>query len=93
LHAHHQSGLILVSSASSDAFIFRAGIPLKNFITEGTGIYWKESLQDPGKHATWLVFFQDRTDRVGKAIPQDVVLEKSFERVYKDQTYQIWKKR
>lgn len=93
LHDHYNQGLILVSSASSDAFIFRAGIPLKNFITEGTGYYWRDSLRDPAKFATWLVFFQDKSDRVGKIMPPKEILRKSFVMVYQDQTYQIWKHR
>jgi hypothetical protein len=91
LHDHYQGGLILVSSASADAFIFRAGIPLKNYITEGTSYYWKESLQDPARHATWVVFFGDHTDRVGKAVAELPSLHNNFERQYKDQTYEIWK--
>jgi hypothetical protein len=85
------SGLILVSSASADAFIFRSGIPLKNFITEGTGKYWRESLESPDKYATWLVFFQDYSDRVGKVIGQSETVKRDYELVYKDITYEIWK--
>ncbi len=92
LHDHYNSGLILVSSASSDAFIFRAGIPLKHFITEGSGHYWKESLVSPAKYASWIVFFRDHTDRVGKEIYLSSELTKNFTEVYHDNTYRIWKK-
>lgn len=91
LHNHYDEGLILVSSASADAFIFRAGIPLKNYITEGTGYYWKESLEDPVRHATWVVFFNDKTDRVGRAVGNSESLHKNYSMVYNNQTYQIWK--
>lgn len=91
LHDHYNGGLIMVSSASADAFIFRSGIPLKNYITEGTSYYWKESLQDPARHATWVVFFGDHTDRVGKAVAELPSLHNNFVRVYKNQTYEIWK--
>lgn len=93
LHEHHDGGLIMVSSASADAFIFRAGIPLKYFITEGTGLYWKQSLQDPTKYASWLVFFNDKSDRVGKVVGNSPSLKKNFDKVYEDATYQIWKKK
>lgn len=92
LHDNHTGGLILVSSASADAFIFRTGIPLKNFITEGTGHYWREAVAEPAQHATWLVFFQDHTDRVGRAMKRYKRLEKNYQKVYEDQTYQIWKR-
>ena len=91
LHDHYEDGLILVSSASADAFIFRAGIPLKNYITEGTAYYWKESLQDPIRHATWIVFFNDKTDRVGRTVGKLESLPKNYSKVYQNKTYQIWK--
>jgi 4-amino-4-deoxy-L-arabinose transferase-like glycosyltransferase len=91
LRTHYDKGLIMASSASIDAFIFRTGIPLKNYITEGTGQYWKTSLQDPRKYATWLVFFRDTTDRVGKVLTKWKDLDKYYDLVYKDQTYLIWK--
>lgn len=93
LHKNYNGGLILVSSASEDAFIFRAGLPLKDFITEGTGHYWKESLKNPTTYATWLVFFQDKTDRVGKVIGKSAVVPQYYTEVYHDQTYEIWKKK
>ncbi len=93
LHTQYQGGLILVSSASADAFIFRAGIPLKNFITEGTGHYWAESLSSPSRYATWIVFFNDTSDRVGKVVHTSPELEQNFTKVYQDQTYQIWKRK
>jgi hypothetical protein len=92
LHDHYKDGLILASSASSDAFIFRAGIPLKNFITEGSGHYWKESLKDPSVYPTWIVFFRDHTDRVGKEIYLSPKLTKNFTELYHDDTYRIWKR-
>lgn len=92
LKNNYTGGLILVSSASMDAFIFRAGLPLKSFITEGTGYYWKESLDEPTKHATWIVFFRDKSDRVGRVVSNWDNLDKFYALVYQDQTYQIWKK-
>lgn len=92
LHNNYRDGLILVSSASEDAFIFRCAIPLKYFITEGTGHYWKESLKNPSKHATWIVFFNDKSDRVGKNVSHLSQLPKEYTKVYINDTYQIWKK-
>lgn len=92
LREHHKEGeLILVSSASADAFIFRVGIPLKNFITEGTGYYWRNSLGDPRRHAKWIVFFNDMSDRVGKNVGKKRILTEAYEKVYEDTTYQIWR--
>jgi len=92
LNEHHNGELILISSASADAFIFRAGIPLKYFITEGTGRYWKESLDNPAKHAGYVVFFNDMSDRVGKKVGKMPVLQTEYKKVYENTTYQIWKR-
>lgn len=93
LREHHRGELILISSASADAFIFRVGIPLRYFITEGTGRYWKESLDEPRRYAGYVVFFKDHTDRVGKRMVKISSFPDDFERIYQDQTYEIWKKR
>ena len=91
LREHHDGKLIMVSSASADAFIFRAALPLRYFITEGTGYYWRNSLEDPRRHAGWIVFFQDKSDRVGKVVSTSPILKDHYENVYNDTTYQIWK--
>ena len=92
LRENHTGGLIFISSASADAFIYRAGIPLKYYITEGTGQYWRQSLKDPRTYASYLVFFNDHSDRVGKKMATLPYLEDAYKMVYKDATYQIWKR-
>lgn len=92
IHTNYDDGLILVSSASVDSLIFRSGLPLKKFITEGTGNYWTESLQDPTRHARWVVFFRDRTDRVGRQQKNWKNFDKQYELKYEDQTYLVYKK-
>ncbi|MCR4263121.1 MAG: glycosyltransferase family 39 protein [Candidatus Roizmanbacteria bacterium] len=93
LRNNYDGGLVMASSASIDAFIFRTGIPLKNYITEGTGHFWTESLSDPRRHATWIVFFQDTTDRVGKVVSKWKPLESEYDLVYEDQTYRIYRRK
>lgn len=90
---HRDGQLILASSASEDAFIFRSGIPLKNYITEGTGNYWRTSLETPSKYAYWIVFFNDMSDRVGRKVGKNPYLKDKYDQVYKDNTYQIWKRK
>jgi hypothetical protein len=90
LHQEYTGGNVLVSSASSDAFIFRANLPLKDFITEGTGGAWTHALAQPEKTAAWIVMFNNHTDRVGKALGANPVLTANYEQVYQDPTYQIW---
>lgn len=93
LRDHHNGELILVSSASVDAFIFRAGLPLRYFITEGTSYYWNQSLKDPRTYAGFVVFFNDASDRVGTRVSKLPFLKTEYEMVYRDTTYQIWRKK
>lgn len=88
---HTEGELILASSASADAFIYRTGVPLRHFITEGTGYYWKNSLRTPNQYASWAVFFNDESDRVGKVIGKDKYFKEQFTKVYTNNTYQIWR--
>lgn len=92
LHTNYDEGLILLSAASIDSLIFHAQIPLKNYITEGSGDYWKKSLEDPRVHARWIVFFKDRTDRVGKKVGYWPKLKTYYDLKYEDQTFQVWKR-
>ncbi len=55
IHTHANTGLILVAASSNDALIFRSGLPMKQFIHEGAGKYWTESLKQPTKHAQWII--------------------------------------
>ncbi len=55
LHSHSQNGLILVAASSHDALIFRSGLPMKQFIHEGAGHFWDESLVHPTKYARWVI--------------------------------------
>ncbi len=92
INTNYDDGLILISSASVDSLIFRIGLPLKTFITEGTGDYWLESLKDPTKHAKWIVFFRDKTDRVGRQHINWKNFDKQYELKYEDQTYMVFKR-
>lgn len=52
---NYDTGLILVSVSSSDAFINKVDIPMKTFISEGSGKYWRESLQKPNRYVRWVI--------------------------------------
>lgn len=93
LKKNYKGGLILISSASSESFIFHTQLNLVNFITEGTGHYWFESLKDPSSHAEWVVFFPSFTDRVGKALKNNSKLLSNYNLVYSSDTYFIFQKK
>ena len=52
---NYQGGLILASTGGNDKRMFDTGIDQKNFITEGAGYFWNESLQNPAKYAKWVI--------------------------------------
>lgn len=54
-NAKSKPGLILTSISYNNALAFSTGIPLKRFIHEGTGKFWKDSLVDPTLDAKWIV--------------------------------------
>lgn len=75
LHAHvpDQEGLVLISAASHDAIIFSSGLPMKRFIHEGTGDWWRQATQTPDHWARWIVMRtyseEDSTYRLIKDTP------------------------
>ncbi|HVF69268.1 MAG TPA: hypothetical protein VNA13_01750 [Xanthomonadales bacterium] len=92
--SHYDSGLVLISSARHEDFVFQSGLPYKKFIYEGTRDYWKESLNDPAKHARWVVY----NDRIsGDGITTNMtkegyeILLKKFHLVYEEKGFKIYK--
>lgn len=86
----YDGGLIIASSAMTDIEIFESGIPLKNYITEGTGDYWHESMVDPSRHARWIMMTETEEDRVGKYVRGTSGFQE-FERVYQGGTISLYK--
>lgn len=60
-NAKDTPGFVLISAASHDAILFSSQLPMKKFIHEGTGEYWKAALLTPDRWARWIVM---RTDDV-----------------------------
>ncbi len=58
-NAKDRPGFILISAASHDAILFSSNLPMKKFIHEGTGEYWKAATTSPDHWAHWIVL---RTD-------------------------------
>lgn len=68
-HAKNTPGFILISAASHDAIIFSSGLPMKRFIHEGTGEYWKDALRGPEHWARWIVMRSyDENDLVWRSV-------------------------
>jgi hypothetical protein len=54
-YAKDRDGFVLISAASHDAILFSSTLPMKKFIHEGTGEYWKEATKSPDRWARWIV--------------------------------------
>lgn len=54
-NAGPKDGFILISAASHDSIIFSSGLPMKRFIHEGTGPYYKSAIGNPDRWARWIV--------------------------------------
>lgn len=83
--SHYDGGLVLISSARHEDFIFQSRLPYKRFIYEGTRDYWKDSLKDPSKYAKWVIYNNAISgDGVTDAMTREgySILKKKFKLVY-----------
>ena len=85
-----QSGLILVAASSNDALMFRSGLPLKQFITEGAQKYWSVSLENPTLYADWVIMHKG--DLVEKDLNSNTIFLQNFRLVYHDDFSFVYKK-
>jgi hypothetical protein len=79
---------ILISGAANDPIIFQSGFPIKQFIYEGSGRYWTESIKNPAKYATWV--FADKKnsmDYIATKLLETDGVQKKFELVHEDEWF------
>ena len=67
----------MVSAASLDALIFQINLEMKNFVNEGSGIYWKESMDNPRKYSRWVLIQNGGRDSLLRHLNFEA-LEKQF---------------
>jgi hypothetical protein len=80
LEENAKSGLILIAASSQDSLIFQSGFPLKRFIHEGTGDYWKESLETPTKYANYVAMHHG--DLVYRKLYDNTDFLNNYKKVY-----------
>ena len=61
LRNEYDEGLVLVDDFSRVVSIIRSDIAMENVIYIGNKPYWEESLQNPEKHATWVIIHKNDT--------------------------------
>ena len=85
-------GLILVSAASSDGFIFNTNLGMGKFISEGSGKYWKESMSNPSKYSRWIIINDNANGKDSLLNQLNIAsLNKNFELLENNNGYRIFK--
>jgi len=86
LRIHPANGLTLISASSLDRLIFDAQISQRKMIYEGSGIAWKESLNNPKKYASRIITGKNvlgtRSDTVGEAVQKSREFETHYHKVF-----------
>lgn len=89
---NYDGGLVLVSAHRHENFMFQTRLDYDNFIYEGNRQWWRNSLADPTRHATWVVLDENISgDAVNELIADRSILENRFDVVYQDQGFKIYK--
>lgn len=52
---NYDGGLVLVSVIANDPLVYNLKIPYKNYIYEGTGLYWQKAIKEPSRLARWVL--------------------------------------
>lgn len=93
LQENYDGGKILISAGGHEDQMFATGFDYKTFIHEGTGKYWKESVDNPSRYAKWVVIdYGHDSDNVAKQMNREDILEREYKLVYQENQLNIWKK-
>ncbi len=92
LAENYQGGLILTSLASHDAFVARAGLPMKNYIHEGTREYWTSALKYPNKDVQYIALLSYPPDSVYRALKGNQSFTMNYHKVHNYETFEIYKR-
>lgn len=92
LRRNYDNSLILASAATADPIIFNIGLNMRNFITEGSGVFWTDSMKNPQRYAGWVLITDSDRDMVQKYI-DDVSFKKYFFLVKRFGVFDIYRKK
>ncbi len=90
---NYNDGKIFISASSHEDQMFEMGFDYKTYIHEGAGKYWKETLDNPPRYATWVVIDYGHPDDTiakwrNKVQPH---LDRDYNLVFKDAQVSIYK--
>lgn len=93
LKTHYDGGLIFMDDYRRPISPVSTRIPVGKFIGVGNKPYWKESMDDPGKYATWVVLQKADTDAIWQNLHRKDLLSEEFVTVYNKGNLYVYKKR
>jgi glycosyltransferase involved in cell wall biosynthesis len=95
MRRNYDGGLVLMDDYRRPIGPVESGVPLGDFIGVGNKPYWQESLDNPGRFATWIILQQGDTDAVWKGFDEQSrsILEDHFVEVYRSGSIHVYKKR
>jgi GT2 family glycosyltransferase len=95
MRARYDGGLVLMDDYRRPIGPVESGVPMRRFIGVGNRPYWRESLDDPARYATWIVLQQADTDAVWAALsPQSrSIVTDHFVEVFRSGPIRVYKRR
>lgn len=90
LSDNYQDGLILTSLASHDAFVARAGLPLKLYVHEGTREHWQQALKKPSTKVSYIALLSYPPDVVYKSLKDNSDFKENYIMVHSYGTFEIY---
>lgn len=89
---NNPNDLILISAAANDPIVFLSGFPIRRFIYEGSGAYWKKSLENPEVYASYVfVDKKNSMDFIAEHLWKEGKLDRQFEQVYEDEWFLVFR--
>lgn len=89
LRDNYDSGMILTSALSNESGMFWADVSYENYIYEGNGKYFEQSLNNPAKYANWVVMGGGGI--IKRNLADSEILSEKFNLVYDDGGTKIYK--
>lgn len=93
LRQNYKGGLILASLASHDAFVARAGLPMKNYIHEGTREYWDNALDGPDENVEYITLLSFPPDSVYRAIKNTPSFKNNYTMIHRYGEFKIYQRK
>lgn len=81
-NASGKTGYVLISVSSHDQTVFSSRLPMKQFIHEGTGLYWDLAMAHPDRYVRWVVMrSHDSTDTTSRLIEKNPIFVDRYQKM------------